>query len=327
MDNIPNFTVSTPSPKPKKRKMGGRPFSFILVAAVAGLIVLLILASSMFVTVPTGHTGVVTTFGRVEDFTLDEGLHLKSPIQSVILMDNRTQRSTLPLQAFSSDIQQVDVVCSVNFAVDRETAQTLYKNVGRNYYSTVMEPRIQENVKAIFAKYSAEKLVQVRDTLSTQVKDLLSPEMKKYGIEVVSVAIENVDFTDAFTNAVEDKQVAEQTKLRVETEQAQQVSVEKATAERRIISANADAQERSILAEADANVAKIKADAEAYARQVQAQAEADANQKIAASLTEALIDYLKISQWNGQLPQITSSNGVLPMIDLQTSSAIDSNQP
>lgn len=320
MNNAPNFTVVNPKPQ-KKRRSGGGGLSGKVVAILIGIGVLIValflIAFPPFVTVPTGHTGVVLTFGRVEDFTFGEGFHGKNPIQQVVMMDTRTQKQTLTLQAFSSDIQQVDVIASVNFAVDDATVQKLYQTVGRNYYATVMEPRIQENIKAVFAQYSAEKLVQVRATLSSQVMELLVPEMQRYGITINSIAIENVDFTDAFTNAVEDKQVAEQTKLRVETEQAQQVSVEKSAAERRIISANADAQERAILAQADADVAKIKADAEAYAREVQAKAEAEANQKLAASITKDLIEYMKINQWDGALPKFQAGeSGVMPIIDM-----------
>ena len=304
----------------KKRSARSMRTSLILAAVIVAAVVGLLIAFPPFVTVPAGHTGVVVTFGKVADYTLDEGFHLKNPVQEVVLMDNRAQKAQLNMQAFSSDIQQVDIDCSVNYAIDRETAQTLYKTVGRSYYTTVMEPRIQENVKSVFSRYSAEKLIQVRDSLSKDIKSMLEPEMKAYGIQIISIAIEDVDFSDAFTDAVEAKQVAEQTKLKVETEQAQQVSVEKATAERRIISANADAQERSILAEADAEVARIEADANAYARQVQAEAEAEANAKIAASITDALIRYLSIEQWDGKLPQIFGSEGLLPIIDMSVSS-------
>ena len=99
----------------------------ILILSIAAVLVLLGVASLCVTTVPVGHTGVVTTFGHVEDYVLDEGLHLKSPFQVVINMDNRTQEHTMNLQAFSSDIQQVDVECSINYSVDRATSQNLYK--------------------------------------------------------------------------------------------------------------------------------------------------------------------------------------------------------
>ena len=294
----------------------------IVVLALA--VVLLILAIvfltayAPFVTIPAGHTGVVTTFGRVENYTLDEGFHLKNPIQRVILLDNRAQRATVSTQAFSSDIQQVNLICSINYSVDRETSQTLYKRVGANYYDTVMEPRILENIKTVFTRYSAEKLMEARNTLSIQIKDLLAPEMKPYGIEVISVAIEDVDFTDAFTDAVEAKQVAEQTKLKVETEQAQQVSVQQSEAERRIIAAKAEAEERAILANADAEVAKIQADAARYA----GEKEAEMNSKIASSLTPALLDYFRITQWSGNLPVLYSNGGALPVLDFPVESLL-----
>jgi len=284
----------------------------ISAAAVLGalLVAVIILLSSCLVTIPTGHTGVVTTFGRIADYTLSPGMHLKMPTQNIIIMDSRSQKRTVITQAFSSDIQQVDITCSINFSVPSDGCRRLYETVGVNYYDTIMMPRLMENIKAVFANYSAEKLIAVRSELSTQVMEQLTREMSSYGITVISLSIEDIDFSDAVTDAVEAKQVAEQTKLRVETEQAQQVSVEKATAERRIITAKAEAEERAILAEADAEVARIEADAQAYVRQK----EAEANALLAASLTPELIEYMKISQWNGTLPVITG--GATPIIDM-----------
>ena len=282
-----------------------------LTVVILAAVIFFLTAFSPFVTIPAGHTGIVTTFGRVEDYTLSEGFHLKSPLKQVIVMDTRTQRASLSMQAFSSDIQQVDVVCSVNYSVDRETCQKLYQRVGMNYYQNVMEPRVLENVKTVFARYTAENLMDARNTLSQQIMELLAPEMAEYGISVTSVAIENVDFTDAFTDAVEQKQVAEQTRLRVETEQAQQTAVEEAQAERRVIAANAEAEERAILAEADANVARINADAEKYRGEQQAAA----NEALAASLTEELIAYYQTQQWNGELPAVFGGD-TLPILEM-----------
>lgn len=279
-----------------------------IVATVLVVVLAISLFASPFVSVPAGYTGIVVTFGKVADYTLEPGFHLKNPLSTVVLMDNRTQKATIEMQAFSSDIQQVAITCTVNYTVDRSTAQELYKNVGESYFNTVMASRIQECTKSVFTRYSAEKLMEVRNTLSSQIRDLLAPEMKEYGISVVSVSIENVDFSDAFTDAVEAKQVAEQNKLRTETEQATQVSIANADAERRVIAANAEAQERAILAQADADVAKIQADAAKYA----GEKEAEMNAKIAGSLTDDLLTYFKLQNWNGALPAIYGgSNGLL----------------
>ncbi|MDL2317503.1 hypothetical protein LJC74_00220 [Eubacteriales bacterium OttesenSCG-928-A19] len=294
-----NYQEKKPASKKKVNKLatGG-----IIVVAV---IVLLVIFTS-FVTVPAGHTGVVVTMGRVSDNVLSDGLHFKLPWQNVILIDNRTQKASLRTQAFSSDIQQVEINVSVNYSVDRETSQNLYKNVGVNYYDTVMLPRIMENVKGTFSKYTAENLVGAREMLSKQVKDLLTPEMKNYGIEVLSVAIEDVDFTDAFTDAVESKQVAEQTKLKVEIEQAEKLMVEKTTAERAVVTANADAE-----------VAKINADAKAYAQRVQAEAEAEANRLVAESITPTLIEYVQANNWDGALPRMMTGDSVMPIVNME----------
>lgn len=299
--------------QPYQRKKSTLPLIIIGVAVV--LLVVFLSAFSPFVTVPTGHTGVVTTFGKVEDYVLGEGFHMKNPLQEVVMMDNRTQKSTNKMQAFSSDIQQVDIVCSVNYSVDRATAQNLYKNVGIGYYITVMEPRISECVKAVFTQYTAETLMEVRNSLSAQIKQMLEPEMKVYGIQIVSISIEDVDFTDAFTEAVEAKQVALQTKLKTETQQAELVSVAQSTAERDIIAANADAQKRTIIAEAEASVAKIEADAEAYTIRVQMEAQANANKLLAESLTAELIEYTHAQRWNGELPKFVGADTVLPILD------------
>ena len=284
----------------------------IIPLAVLGVIVVLIalLGLTATSTVPAGHTGIVVTFGHVEDYVLEEGLHFKFPWQLVIIMDNRTQKAQLNFQAFSSDIQQVDVKCSVNYSIHKETSQNLYKNIGVNYYSTVVEPRILENVKSIVAKYSAENLIQSRDELSTQTKAILGPEMNAYGIEILSIAIEDIDFTDVFTNAVEAKQVAEQSKLQATIEQEQKNMEQEAEAKRKVVAAEAEAQ-----------VAKIQADADAYAVEVQAKAEAEANDKLAASLTELLVKYNETLKWNGELPQIVGSESVLPILNMENNTA------
>ena len=279
----------------------------LIIAAVV-IIALSVLSGTMFVQVPTGHTGVVTTFGKVEDYVLSEGINFKLPWQKVIRMDNRAQKESITTQAFSSDIQQVDITCTVNFSVDRETSQNLYRNVGEYYYNTVMLPRINEDVKAVFTKYSADSLMTNRENLSNEIKDILAPEMKVFGIEIMSVSVENIDFTDVFTDAVEQKQVAEQARLQAQIEQEQKTMEENAKAEREVIAAEAAAQ-----------VAKIDADAKAYAVEVQAKAEAEANAKLAASITEELIAYNEINQWDGALPQFYGADGMLPILDLTTS--------
>ncbi|MBQ9210079.1 MAG: prohibitin family protein [Clostridia bacterium] len=278
-----------------------------LIALICAIIVVAFIATACTATVETGYTGIVTTFGRVEDVTLEAGLHLKSPFQRIIAMDNREQKSSFTTEAFSSDIQQVNVTGSINYAINKSTAMNLFKEVGTDYFNKLVYPRMLEITKGVFSKYTAENLVANRQTLSESIRDGLYSELQSYGINVISLSIENIDFTDAFTDAVEAKQVAAQKKLQAEIEQAQMTMETQQQAERKRINA-----------EAEANVAKINADADAYAVKVRSEAEAEANKLIAESLTENLLKQNEIKAWDGQLPTFVSGEGgaTLPILQL-----------
>ena len=276
----------------------------IIIASILALILLLMLISCI-TTVPTGYTGILTTFGRVEDRTMGAGVHFIAPWQKIVKLDNRTQKVEINAQAFSSDIQQVDLKMSVNYCIDQATAQNLYKTVGKQYYDTVLYPRILENTKSVFAKYSAEELVSHRQDLSGEIQELLTTDATRYGIQIVNFSVEDIDFTDAFTNAVEAKQVAAQNKLTAETQQAQKTMEQEQIAKRRIIDANAAAEEAKIQAEADLEVTKIQADAAEYA----GLKEAAKNKAISEWLTDTLIQYYYIQAWDGKLPTTMFGSG------------------
>lgn len=281
-------------------------------AFIGIILAMVILIASCIQVIPTGYTGILTTFGKVEDRTVSSGINFIAPWQDIVKMDNRTQKVQIQMSAFSSDIQQVDLQLSVNYCIDQSTAQELYRTVGTNYYENIMYPRIQENTKAIFSKYSAENLIAQRDSLSDQIAATTSADMKQYGITIISIAIEDIDFTDAFTNAVEAKQVAAQNKLTAETEQAQKTMEEEAAAKRAVIAANAEAEKAVIAANADLEVVKVQAEAALYA----GEKEAEMNKRISESLTGGLVDYYWIKQWDGKLPSTVLGSDSNYMIDL-----------
>ena len=242
------------------------------------LVGVLVIVFSCYVSIPAGHTGVVTTFGSVENYTLEAGMHFKLPWQEVIKMDNRVQKSTQDMSCFSSDIQEVSMTYTVNYQISKQDAMTIYKTIGIGYYDTVIAPCITESVKIVTAQYTAEDLVSSRSLMASQIEEVLSQKLAAYNIELVGASIENMDFTDAFTDAVEAKQVAEQNKLRAETE----------------------AQQRVLEANAAAEIKRIEAEADAYELTTRAEAEAEANRKIAESLTEALIAYTYAENWDAR---------------------------
>lgn len=256
----------------------------LLCYVLAPVIAVLLVMSSCMTSVPAGHTGVVTTFGKVENYTLDSGIHFTLPWQEVIKMDNRIQKQTTTLSCFSSDIQEVTMTYTVNYQIKKSDAMTIYSTIGVDYYNTVITPSVAEAVKVATARYTAEDLVALRDELAGAIEEILSVKLLTYNIEVVNTSIEDMDFTDAFTNAVEEKQVAQQNKLRAETE-----------AEQKVIEAQAAAQ-----------VQRVNADAEAYEVLAKAQAEAEANREVAESLTPELIEYIYANNWDGKLPTVVT---------------------
>lgn len=258
----------------------------------AGIVIAVIITLiSCIRSIPTGHTGVVTNFGKVENYTLDSGIHMTKPWTSVIRMDNRVQKETLELSCFSSDIQEVNVMYTINYRINKENAMNIYKTMGRGYYDTIIAPNAIEAVKEITAKYTAENLVNAREELSNAIEAILAERLIVYNIELDNTSIEDMDFTDTFTNAVEAKQVAQQNKLKAETE-----------AEQKVIEAEAAAKVKTVQAQAQADADKISADAEAYKITVKADAEAAANEKLSRSVTNTLIDYQYAQNWDGKLP-------------------------
>ena len=255
--------------------------------------------------VPTSHVGIVTTFGKMSDETLEPGFHVKGFFDKVASVDTRTQKYTVNILAFSSDIQQVNLTANLNFNVDKKNAPILYREIGTNYLNSLVDPRFQENVKVIVSRYTAEELIKHREELSEETFILMRDDLAPYGVNVSGVSITDVDFTDAFTNAVEAKQVATQERLTAQTQQ-----------EQKTMEAEAEAERKTIAAQAEAEIARIEAEAAAYAIKMKAEAEAEANKKLSESITTELIDYNKVQQWNGEMPQFMGGTNTTPILDM-----------
>ena len=163
-----------------------------LVLTIAILLSIGSVTLACFQTVPTGHTGVVTTFGRVENTTLDSGVHFVLPWQQVVKMDNRVQKQTVELPCFSSDIQEVNLTYTINFQIKKSDAQNIYRTIGVDYYNTVIQPCITESVKVVTARYTAEQLVGKRNELAAAIEVDLTEKLLNYNIELVSTSIENM---------------------------------------------------------------------------------------------------------------------------------------
>ena len=290
----------------------------LVIAVVMGVLFTVDLVNpryGFFAKVDAGYVGIREYFGKVPDEPLQPGFHVTRYFESVHPVDVRTQVNSYKLEAFSSDIQQVIVTVAVNNNISSEAAGTLYRTVGMNYLSTLIEPRLAENVKVVISGYTAESLISKREVLSSQVLERMQKDIAPYGIVISNISIQNIDFTDAFEAAVEAKQVATQEKQRAKTQEEQKTMEAEQTAAR-----------KKIEAEAAAEVAKVKADADAYAIQAKADAEAEANRKISESLTDNLIQYHEINAWDGKLPTYMGGNGTIPIINMEQQQTTETEQ-
>lgn len=277
-----------------------------LIALITMILVLFISCNADAATVKEGHVGIVLHMGKARDEVLTPGFYILGPLNHLIQMDCRWQKYQLQTSAFSKDIQQVDVQASFSYALSKDGALRMYKSVGTDYAEKIMMPRFLDALKSTFAKYSAEELVAQRDQIAYEVSNLLIQQLAIYDLSVKEVAIEDIDFTDSFTDAIEAKQVATQRKLQVETEQEQQTLVAKAEAERARLNAQAAADKLKIEAEAEAEAIRIRADAEAYRLEVESK-----------NITDKTLEKQKLEKWDGKLPAINGGSTV-PFVNLNS---------
>lgn len=258
-----------------------------VMVVIATIIILMFLTMLLSIrTVPTGHVGIKVKFGAVQNDIIHEGLNWKMPIiESIKVMDCRTQRVDIEGEGASKDLQTVATYIAVNYRVNQEKAFELYKTVGMNYETVIIKPATQEAMKTTIAKYTAEELITKRNEVANELQIALKDKLEVKGIVIESASIVNLNFSQSYDEAIERKQVAEQEAKKAEQE------LEKA---------------------------KI----EAEKKVVEAQAEADALKAQKEEITPELLQLRKIEnearwieKWNGQLPTTTLSEGI-PMINI-----------
>lgn len=292
-------------------------------SVIALVLAAVIITLSCISTVPTGHTGILTTFGRVEDKNLPEGMNFHAPWQSITTMTNKEQIFTEKNLCFSADLQEVAYTYTVKYSLLPSSAPTIYKTVGTDYFNILIKPQVNNAIKAEFGLVEAENMTELRTQLQAKINETVKAFAAKYGIEV-SVVIDDFDFSDAYTNAIEAKQVAEQEALRDKTQQQMETERARQQAERTKIQAENDAAIREINANADAEAARIKAQADFEVAQLEADAiaykgekEAEATKALAEAITEEVVAYEYAQNWSGELPQyMMGGTGALPIIDI-----------
>ncbi|MDP2586759.1 MAG: prohibitin family protein [Candidatus Komeilibacteria bacterium] len=168
-------------------------------------------------TVGAGERGILLQFGAVKDKVFDEGLYFKIPIvQQVVKMDVKMQKDEVPASASSKDLQIVTSKIAINYHLAPESVNQIWQEVGKEYNSRIIAPSIQEAVKAVTAKFTAEQLIIEREDVKNQIKINLAERLIKNNIVVDEINITSFDFSDAFNAAIEAKVTAEQLKLKAE---------------------------------------------------------------------------------------------------------------
>lgn len=207
----------------------------LLFIAIFGLFIF----SGAFFTVNSGEKAVILQFGAV-DRIASEGLHFKIPfIEQRQIYSTRIQKfETTDAVAGSKDLQVVHTNLSINYAINGNNLKWIYTNLRDDFTVSIIEPRVNDIFKAVTAKYNAEELITKRESVKSNIEDLIKKDLKKYSILVDNVAITNFKFSKEFDNAIEAKQVAEQEALTAKN-QLDRIKVE---AEQKIASAQAEAE-------------------------------------------------------------------------------------
>ncbi len=256
----------------------------IVLLLVVGLIV--VRAVNPFVIINAGERGVLLNFGAVQPTVFDEGLHLRMPImQRVEKVDVRINKSQTEAESVSKDLQDTKSTIAVNYHISPDKSNWVFQNLGQEYKARIIDPAVQEVVKAITAKYTAVELITQREKVRGEIKELLKNRLLTYNILVDDFSIVNFKFSQQFEQAIEAKQTAEQLALKAQRD-----------------------LER-IKIEADQKVASAKAEAES----LRLQKENVTPQLIELRRIEASIR--AIEKWDGRMPQFTG--GALPFIDLK----------
>lgn len=264
----------------------GDPKTGKIVGSIITAFVLLILVLWLWPlgTVGAGERGVLLNWGAADGGTKQPGLYFRVPImQHVVSMNVQIQKETGDLSAASKDLQTVTSKIALNYHLDPTKVVNIYRDVGEDYNQRIIDPALQESLKASTAQFTAEELIQKREQARQIVKDLITQKLAPHGIIVDEFNVVNFDFSPDFNAAIEKKVTAEQNAL---------------AAKNKLDQVQYEAQQRIAQADGEAKAIAIQATAinsQGGASYVQLQA---------------------ITKWDGHLPQQMIPGSTVPFINL-----------
>ena len=302
----------TPEGEPLEGSGSSRSLIRIVVPVIIGIIIISIIAISSVRIVDAGNRGILLHFGAVDtSMSLDEGLHFVVPFRdNVVQMEVRTQKIVESATSASKDLQDVSTQVALNYHINPDNAQIVYRQLGYDYANRVIVPAIQESVKQVTARFNAEELITNRETVKNQIEEQVRARLAPYNIVVDALSITEFAFSQQFTTAVEAKVEAQQRALQAQNEL-------------RRIQIEAQQNEAQAIGEQKANIAR--AEGIKQANVLQAEGEAQAITIIDQQLRNnpTYLEWLKATKWDGKLPLVTGGagedgQGVTPFIDIPT---------
>ena len=277
------------------------------ILALISLFVLIIVPGSIH-QVNAGEVAVVKIWGDAREVR-SAGIYFDGWLSHKYeIYDCKVQQIPISTSAYSNDSQPMDIELYVQYQIQQENAMKIATNYGG---LDMLEGRIQtvsiERMKAVLSKYAAEALIKTRNTISPEVEQSVKEAITTdYFVNITTIVLTNIDFSDAFEKSVEDKMIAEQEKLKAEYENER--AKEKAEADLEIAKKEAEAIKAK--AEQQAEAQKLLADAEAYAL--------NKLNETWSSLTneqkEAILKKQFIEQWDGKLPDTMVGDSFLKWI-------------
>jgi regulator of protease activity HflC (stomatin/prohibitin superfamily) len=251
-----------------------------------------------FHTVNSGEVAVVRQLGKITG-TRDAGTNYDFWMTtSYQKYDTKVQNVDITTAAYSSDAQTMDVAMTLQFQIIPDKVVDIATQYGS---LEVLQNRIQsiviEKTKAVLSANTAKDIIADRASISPAVEQAIKEAVdENYFVNITTVVLTNIDFSDAFEQAVEDKMIAEQAKLKADYEN-----------EMKVAKAEADAEAKLKAAQAEIEIAK----AQAEALKIAAEAEAEANKTIADSITKEILEKIFYDKWDGKLPQVMGEGSAI----------------
>lgn len=237
--------------KKYKGKIGG------IIGLAVLIIILFSFASSFWVVVDAGETGVKTLFGKVKDDELHSGFHLKNPFIRVIKMSVRTNDYTMSvaqgegerygadaITALTKEGLSVDLDITALYRLMEDKASDVYRGIGLAYDEVVIRPQIRSVIREVIAEYEAKDIYsEKRQEAAKRIFEFLSAKLQPRGIELEDVLLRHVQLPANLSESIQLKLQAEQDAQRKDFE----IQKERKEAERKVIEATGQRDAQTII--------------------------------------------------------------------------------